>query len=1681
MKKAVKIIVSLVLVICAFSIRAVAAERTADEYILTQRGERYTLTVYESGEPRELASGGLSDVLSELPEGHIRVDGVSVSESFDFPRGDYTLSGSLLLKGGAVMSVPSGTSLTLSGFTLSVESGSNGLLRIKGGSILMKESFVFGSSAGAVVLDYSSDSRLTLVSTGISSVSQNAAVTVLQGNLYLSGGYVKNEASAAISSDAGIYLSGTPELSGVGYDIVTEKPIHLSSDGVGYSGNELKVKYQATFSEGTMSEIFYGTSAEATSRIRLYDESGREQLLTYFDSCSHTAERCFAAVYLPYTVKIKDGTRTVSTIYKLDGELMAEPHPEEKCGYSFVGWYRDAAGSRRYDFSTPISASVEIYAIYSLTAPTFSISSLVFTYDGLEHRLSFDSLSHPLDGQGGFYSYKWYKDGEQISTAASISVKNVSDSGSYSCTVTYNFSSDTSQISVSGIAVSVECRTVTPEKITPLYYNGREQTPSLAPSSLYTAQATSGVSAGKYKVVYTLNDKENCRFAGSDGGVLEAEYEILRAENSWIEQFSVSDVYVGGSVAFIGTSAFGSVELLFSSTENGAYTSVQPTAAGSYYVRASVAGTENYTSLLSAPLRFSVLAERVIDISVVECPEVLRYVALSGFSPIGLTLRATYDSGRVETVASDRISYSYQNGSTFRFGDTAVNLSFGGVSLALAVEVVRADYDMSGFEFTSDVVSYDGSYRTISYSGNAPVGLDGTMLGASVMGGGTEVGSYKVTLTFSTESPDYNTPADMEATLTIEPACVTLEWSSLSFVYDGTAKAPIASYVDVFGVLRYPQISGGAASAGEYTAVASEDKNYRFENPRVDFKIERADYDFAGVYWIGGGYVYDGTEKSVTVAGLPSGVSAIGYTDSKAKNAGSYLATAALSYDSKNYNPPPTLTHEWSIAQGEYDTSGFSFGNTTAVFDGRAHYPSLVGSMPVGADGVTLEYEISRGVTHVSDSGDVVISFYTSSKNYKAPNIAIYTVTVLPKEITVVWEQSSHVYDGRDYAPSAFSDICSVTVNGGGINAGEHIAYAMADNTDYKITNDRITFVISKAQNSWLAELSVSDIFVGQSPSPEANAAHGLAEYLYFADEALSIAADPAVPGVYYAVARVPESGNFLPLESEAVAFSVIEVVAVALDVSVIGSVVAFTPIDVSVLISAKYNDGSERTLSLDEVEIEYQSADSPRVGDDYIILRWADFEERVSVTVSKGKYDMSQAHWENTTAVFDGTEKFVSLTGLPDGVSVREYVGNGAVNAGEYTVVAHLDYDTVNFEAPELQMTVLIVSKMQIALPVLHPIVYDGGRHVPELDSPYCTLDFSGATNAGEYTVTARIIDAANYCFEGGSESADITFYILPRELTVRVDGIRVYRDGEMPEAGFSIVDGSVVEGDRLNFVQTVSDGKVVLTLDNGNYILTSIGGEIEHVDRLSPEAERKIVLRVVLAVLIAVMLVSAVLMRGRIATLIAVLKCRYVNRRQAEPAQSPVEPTVGARDVKSAVIPPIPTSSVAERTRKMPPLPISLIREQPAPTDSVGETDTETEEATPDTDIDVQDILPEEDTLAEDIATDEGDEIPSESDETSDEEETVSASIDVLRADALITDSLAKDLVQRGREIIYTDGNGHSIINVDTLSRSFEPGDRVDVNILKKKSLIPYDTAYLKVLARGAIDGLIYSVLPL
>lgn len=79
----------------------------------------------------------------------------------------------------------------------------------------------------------------------------------------------------------------------------------------------------------------------------------------------------------------------------------------------------------------------------------------------------------------------------------------------------------------------------------------------------------------------------------------------------------------------------------------------------------------------------------------------------------------------------------------------------------------------------------------------------------------------------------------------------------------------------------------------------------------------------------------------------------------------------------------------------------------------------------------------------------------------------------------------------------------------------------------------------------------------------------------------------------------------------------------------------------------------------------------------DDIVLNWG---------ITKGTYNMSAAQWNYTSPfIWDGTEKTVSVTGLPTGVTVSSYTGNQASQPGNYTAKAVLGYDTDNYNAVEM------------------------------------------------------------------------------------------------------------------------------------------------------------------------------------------------------------------------------------------------------------------------------------------------------------------------------------------------------------------------------------------------------------
>jgi ribosomal protein L15 len=261
----------------------------------------------------------------------------------------------------------------------------------------------------------------------------------------------------------------------------------------------------------------------------------------------------------------------------------------------------------------------------------------------------------------------------------------------------------------------------------------------------------------------------------------------------------------------------------------------------------------------------------------------------------------------------------------------------------------------------------------------------------------------------------------------------------------------------------------------------------------------------------------------------------------------------------------------------------------------------------------------------------------------------------------------------------------------------------------------------------------------------------------------------------------------------------------------------------------------------------------------------------------------------------------------------------------------------------------------------------------MPDIDkSDLYTFDFESARDAGKYTVSFTLTDEENYAFENGIDEA--VFEIQKAPITLEVD-----KKGK----GYSIIAGTVYDGDSLGEEYYTEDGIVYIKISNPNYDLSVIPFESDKSGKYV-----WIVFIICLSLILTAMSVYiGVTQRRRIAIAFGNIKSIVVNK-MADISKAKAEPN--------------------KKVHK------------------------EEEE------------LPLETLLA----------------------------VDELHANTLISDSLAKNLLTNAESPIVTDGNKRYIVNIDTISDSFEAGNNVDINSMKEKGIIPKDAKYVKVLARGVID---------
>ena len=145
-------------------------------------------------------------------------------------------------------------------------------------------------------------------------------------------------------------------------------------------------------------------------------------------------------------------------------------------------------------------------------------------------------------------------------------------------------------------------------------YTGSKALPEVAESSLYRMELKEDdgyVDGGTHALVFVLNDNVHYRWKDVQGDKVEVNYQITKALNEWVEAADIVR-WVEGKFneeenGFIGASKFGSIVYVITDVEDNVIYDISQgidnraaMKAGTYILKATVAGTDNYNGLSEA-------------------------------------------------------------------------------------------------------------------------------------------------------------------------------------------------------------------------------------------------------------------------------------------------------------------------------------------------------------------------------------------------------------------------------------------------------------------------------------------------------------------------------------------------------------------------------------------------------------------------------------------------------------------------------------------------------------------------------------------------------------------------------------------------------------------------------------------------------------------------------------------------------------------------------------------------------------------------------------------------------------------------------------------------------------------------------------------------------------------------
>ena len=282
-------------------------------------------------------------------------------------------------------------------------------------------------------------------------------------------------------------------------------------------------------------------------------------------------------------------------------------------------------------------------------------------------------------------------------------------------------------------------------------------------------------------------------------------------------------------------------------------------------------------------------------------------------------------------------------------------------------------------------------------------------------------GKYKITIG---ETKNF-LAAEATITVTIAKATVVFDWSSVEgqeYVYDGTFRYVTGVTVNVYGAaVEYANNTFTDVPEGgvlNVTVSVAETENIIGASETREIPVLRATIDMSGVSFDSAEYIFDATEKALTVSGtLPWGIEGVSYTGNALTEAGTSEAVAEFIYNENNFNAVENMEATLTVTPRPVAIDISSASKVFGEEDPEFGYALAVDQPCEGTDKVLAMWALNATVARASgeDAGKYALTLTGYDRNYSVTIISEGKLTITPREIvfavTGVFES---VYDGNE-------------------------------------------------------------------------------------------------------------------------------------------------------------------------------------------------------------------------------------------------------------------------------------------------------------------------------------------------------------------------------------------------------------------------------------------------------------------------------------------------------------------------------------------------------------------------------------------------------------------------------------------------------------------------------------------